>query len=117
MYLALKLTGKVMQENTYSWETYIAVIDGVLSRLIWGLKLEAYTRNKPHSAHNHDDSDGIDFSEVEVEIDNTFFKKRLIPQIHKTTMSSLHEDSVSIFNLLLSLRLAQTYKAISASEH
>ncbi len=32
-------------------------------------------------------------------------------------MSSLYEGSIPMFNLFLSLRLAQTYKAISAGEH
>jgi hypothetical protein len=54
---------------------------------------------------------------MEIEIDNTFFKKKFMPQIHKSLMSSLFESSLSIYNFILSLRLAQTYKAISPGEH
>lgn len=42
MFLALKLTGKVMQESTYNWETFIFVIDNVIQKLLYMLKLEAY---------------------------------------------------------------------------
>jgi len=116
MYLALKLTGKVMFESTFSWETFVNIIDKVLTKMLQSMKLEAYKRMKPNSA-NTEDSDDMDINDMEIEIDNSFFKKRLMPQIHKSVMSSLSESSISIYNLFLSLRLAQTYKAISASEH
>lgn len=54
---------------------------------------------------------------MEIEIDNKFFKKQLMPQIHKSIMSSLCEASIPMFNLFLSLRLAQIYRAITAGEH
>ena len=114
MFLALKLTGKVMQESTYNWETFIFVIDNVIQKLLYMLKLEAYKKIKRDNAR---ESDEEEINEMEIEIDNTFFKKRLMPQIHKSLMSSLYEGSIPMFNLFLSLRLAQTYKAISAGEH
>jgi hypothetical protein len=116
MFLALKLTGKVMQESTYSWETFITVIDRVLQKLLYLVKLEVYKQQKLANAIGGD-SDEDEINETEIEIDNTFFKKKLMPQIHKSLMSSLSEGSIPILNLFLSLRLAQTYKAISAGEH
>ena len=85
---------------------------------MYRLKVETYQQiqqNKNRSAQ--DDSDQENFDEVEIEIDNTFFKKKLMPQIHKSLMSSLKVTSLPIFNLVLALRLAQTYKSITAAEH
>ena len=103
MFLALKLTGKVMQESTYNWESFIFVVDNVIQKLLYLLKLEAYKKNKRDNAR---ESDEEEINEMEIEIDNTFFKKRLMPQIHKSIMSSLFESSIPMFNLFLSLRLA-----------
>ncbi len=57
--------------------------------MIWSVKFEAYQKVKPSSAQQKEKSENLDLSEIEIEIDNTFFKKKLIPQIHKTMMSSL----------------------------
>ncbi len=94
------------------------MIELILGKLVYRLKVETYQQiqqNKNRSAQ--DDSDQENFDEVEIEIDNTFFKKKLMPQIHKSLMSSLKVTSLPIFNLVLALRLAQTYKSITAAEH
>jgi len=44
--------------------------------------------------------------EIELEIDNTFFKQRFVPIVHQTLMSSILTSALPLFNLLLSLRLA-----------
>ena len=47
--------------------------------MIWSVKFEAYQKAKPSSAQQKEESENLDLSEIEIEIDNTFFKKRLIP--------------------------------------
>lgn len=56
-------------------------------------------------------------SEVELEIDNDFFSKRVIPVVHKVMMSNVKIESKSFFNFVLSLRFALLYNSISVEEH
>ena len=55
-------------------------------------------------------------SEVELEIDNDFFSKKVIPVVHKVMMSNVKIESKSFFNFVLSLRLALLYNSISVDE-
>jgi len=63
------------------------------------------------------DKEDDEISEAEIEIDNSFFKRKFVPAVHQTMVASLSNSDVPLFNLFLSLRLAHTYKAISALEH
>ena len=54
--------------------------------------------------------------DIELEIDQYFFTEELLPMINKTMMSNVKVDSVSFFNLILSLRLAKTYGTITQDE-
>jgi len=56
-------------------------------------------------------------SEVELEIDNEFFSKKVIPVIHKVMMSNVKTESKSFFNFVLSLRFALLYNSITIEEH
>jgi len=40
-----------------------------------------------------------------------------MPSIHKALMGSLKTSALPIFNLVLALRLAETYEAINRQEH
>lgn len=55
--------------------------------------------------------------DVEIEIDNTFFKKKFVPLVHQALVCSIDSNHVPLYNFFLSLRLAHTYKAINALEH
>jgi len=68
---------------TYNWRRYLIIVDTLLVKLIDNLKLAAVKTQTP------DDDDVKDLSEVEIEIDNSFFKRKFVPLIHQTLVSSL----------------------------
>jgi len=80
MYLVLKLVGKQTSVITYSWSRYLIILDGLLHKLVENLKIESI------KASGKDDDD---LSEVEIEIDNSFFKRKFVPLVHQTLIVSL----------------------------
>jgi len=110
IYLVLKLVGKQCRCVTYSWQRYLQVVDSLLLKLVDNLRFDAYQAKKG-------DREDDEVSEAEVEIDNSFFKRRFVPAVHQTMVASLASTDVPLFNFFLALRLAHTYKAISALEH
>ena len=56
-------------------------------------------------------------SEVELEIDQTFFSDKIIPIIHKVMMSNVKIESKDFFNFVLGLRLALLYGSITIDEN
>lgn len=113
MYLTLKLVAKQCNIVTYAWNKYIQIVDNLLEKLVDNLKVEAYRRQK--GASEEDDPEVI--ADVEIEIDNSFFKRKFVPAVHQACVASIPYEVVPLFNFFLSLRLAQTYKAITAPEH
>jgi hypothetical protein len=73
MYLVVKLVGKQTNQVTYSWSRFLNTVDLVLVKLIETLKQEAVKASG---------QDGEDLGDVELEIDNSFFKRRFVPLIH-----------------------------------
>ena len=85
-------------------------MDSLLAKLVDNMRLEALKAKKG-------DKEDEEVSDVEIEIDNSFFKRKFVPSVHQTMVASLENTDVPLFNFFLSLRLAHTYKAISALEH
>ncbi len=105
MYLVLKLVGKQTNQVTCSWSRFMTTVEQLVKKLIERLKIEA-------SRGQEDEP-----SEVEIEIDNRFFKQSLVPAVHSALTASIASKTAPLFNLILALRLAQTYRAITPAEH
>ena len=96
---------KICNEVTYDWSMYCVLVDSLMGRLVQDLKAEAMRGQRAES------------EEVELEIDNSFFKQKFVPLVHQTLMSAMSIQSLPLFNFVLSLRLAQTYKSITPAEN
>jgi hypothetical protein len=72
IYMVLKLIGKQTNQLTYSWARFITLVDSLLAKL-----LDTVKQDKLRAIRAEDEA-----QDIEVEIDNNFFKKRLVPLIH-----------------------------------
>lgn len=121
IYMALKYTSKIMNETTYSWKQFTKICDKIIVNIISKAKVSKVGR----ASSGFGEEDGSEMhssmrrkqSEVEIEIDNEFFSKRVIPVIHKVMMSNVKIESKSFFNFVLALRFALLYNSISFDEH
>lgn len=59
-----------MDEVNYDWDMYINMLDNLMAKLVQKLKQEAALKH------------GQDPSDIEIEIDNSFFKQQFIPSVH-----------------------------------
>ena len=120
IFMALKYTSKIMNETTYSWKQFTSICDKILTNIISKAKIATAGRATSRS-DDDENSDGASMrrkqSEVELEIDNDFFSKKVIPVIHKVMMSNVKVESKSFFNFVLSLRFALQYNSITIEEH
>lgn len=73
MYLILKFVGKQTNSVTYSWSRFMDIVSSVLAKLLETLKAQAVKER------GRDDDDTRD---VEIEIDNRFFKQKFVPLVH-----------------------------------
>ena len=73
MYLVLKFVGKQTNSVTYSWSRFIEIVSTVLAKLLEKMKLQAVKAQ---------DKNDDDTREVEIEIDNRFFKQKFVPLVH-----------------------------------
>ena len=73
MYLVLKFVGKQTNSVTYSWSRFIEIVSSVLAKLLEKMKLQAVKAQ---------DKNDDDTREVEIEIDNRFFKQKFVPLVH-----------------------------------
>lgn len=120
IYMALKQTSKIMNETTYSWRQFTEIVDKIINRVISKVKVQQAGRKTSHSnADSTSDqrSDARKEAEIGIEIDQDFFVKQLIPQVHQAMMSNVKIESKSFFNLVLSLRLALLYGSIALDEY
>jgi hypothetical protein len=72
----------------------MTTVEQLVRKLIEKLKIEA-SKGKEEE---HD--------EVEIEIDNRFFKRSLVPAVHTALTASIDSKTAPLFNLILALRLA-----------
>jgi len=56
-------------------------------------------------------------SELELEIDQDFFSKEVLPVVHRVMMSNVKIESKSFLNLVFSLRLGLLYNSLTIEEH
>lgn len=118
--MALKQTCKIMNETTYSWKTFLGIVDKIINRVISKLKIQQAGRESSKQGGESVDemrSSSRRDTEVEVEINQDFFCKHLIPQIHLVMMSNVKIESKSFFNFVLSLRFALIYGSVSLDEY
>ena len=109
-----------MNETTYSWKTFLGIVDKIINRVISKLKIQQAGReSSKQSGESIDEmkSSSRRDTEVEVEINQDFFCKHLIPQIHLVMMSNVKIESKSFFNFVLSLRFALIYGSVSLDEY
>lgn len=76
MYLVMKLVGKQTNTVTTSWSLFLDSIGILLSKLINNMKIEAVKQ-------------GAADTEVEIEIDNRFFKQKFVPLVHQFVSASI----------------------------
>ena len=92
IFLALKLTSKIMNEVTYSWQQFMNIVEMVLVKMVNKMRKKELKKMKPEST--------IDFNDpleakpqtalhVEIEIGKEFFRERFLPMVHKTIMSNV----------------------------
>jgi hypothetical protein len=81
---------------TYDWTMFCTLVDNLMEKLVNDMKL-----NLIRQKHTQEDSE-----EMELEIDNSFFKQKFVPLVHQTLMSALSINALPLFNFVLSLRLA-----------
>ena len=118
--MALKFTSKIMNETTYSWKSFARIVSQIVRNIVAKEKVSkagrASTISQPES-QSEQASLGRKQSEVEIEIDDNFFSKKVIPMVHKVMMSNVKIESKSFFNFVLSLRLALLYNSVTIEEH
>ena len=118
--MALKFTSKIMNETTYSWKSFARIVNQIVCNIVAKEKVSkagrASTISQPES-QSEQASLGRKQSEVEIEIDDNFFSKKVIPMVHKVMMSNVKIESKSFFNFVLSLRLALLYNSVTIEEH
>lgn len=120
IYLALKQTSKIMNETTYSWKQFAEIVDKIILRVVSKKRvLQAGRRTGNSNAESASEyrSASRNETDVDVEINEDFFVKELIPQIHLTMMSNVKIESKSFFNFVLSLRLALLYGSVTLDEY
>jgi hypothetical protein len=72
----MKLVGKQTNTVTTSWSLFLDSIGILLSKLINNMKIEAVKQ-------------GAADAEVEIEIDNRFFKQKFVPLVHQFVSASI----------------------------
>lgn len=56
-------------------------------------------------------------ADIEIEIGPEFFRETLLPTTHKLMMSNVKIKSVSVFNMVLALRLALLFETVNYKEY
>ena len=121
MYLALKTVSKVVNEVTYSWDTFIRVLEQMVTKMVHKLKdnLTKQILEKRNSkirvkgSQSSQISSSEDEEEDEIEIGERFFVNTMFPLMHQALMSNVKQESVPFYNLILSLNLALLYSSIN----
>ena len=61
-------------------------------------------------------SSRLELEEVKIDIDVTFFRETILPQIHKIMSCNVKTDSTAFFNLIFALQLAHSNNDITEKE-
>ena len=118
IYLALKQTSKIMNETTYSWKQFAEIVDKIILRVVSKKRvLQAGRRTGNSNVESASEHRSESRTDIDIEINEDFFVKELIPQIHLTMMSNVKIESKSFFNFVLSLRLALLYGSVTLDEY
>lgn len=97
-----------MSEVTYSWSSFSKIVGALVKKLV--VKLTEKAMKKQQAAKEDGRASTLS---LEVEIDSTFFREKLMPTIHQTFASNVKVESVAFFNLVFSFRLALMHGSVT----
>ena len=118
LYMSLKVTSKIMNEVTYSWNQFAKVTEQLFRRLIDRIKIQKAGTMQDQSMEREElSSKRSSMEPVDIEINNEFFSDRYLPLLHQTLMSNVKNDSKAILNFIISLRLSLMQEAITLEEY
>jgi hypothetical protein len=98
----------------------VNIVEMVLLKMVNKLKRAELKKLKPESQmdlHDPNEVKSQPVVNVEIEIGKEFFRERLLPMVHKTVMSNVKLQSVSVFNMIVALRFALMYEAVTLKEY